>query len=595
MTLRSAGLMALIMALLGDFGIAQNSALAAAYKIKFVGVEDSALAKELRDSSQLVTLEKDKVDSEEALTRRAEDDLERLRPVMRAAGYYDAALSYDIDAHAEPWQVTVKVEPGEPYRLREVRLIAPGGTAPPLLEQFKPGDVGLEIGAIATSVAVVGAESKITHLYTERGWPLAKIASREAVIDRADHSMHVTYTLDAGAKASFGTTEISGLEAVDRRFVENQITWQEGEPYDSKKVDAVRQALIGSNLFSTVKLMPAEAVGPDGRIPMRLEVAERPPHSIGVGAYYNTSLGVGARGYWEHRNLFGAGELLRLELNAGQSIYGGLLRFKKPDFFGNRDLSLLSELSLGQENVNAYDRRIARAFAGVDFRYTPMITAGAGVEGIQSHVTDDVRTQDYALIGLPFYVKRDASNDLLNPTRGNREGLTIAPYTSISGTSISFVKSKLTVSGYQQIGPTDRFVLAAFGNIGSIAGATLDELPRDQRLYVGGGGSVRGYGYQKAGPLDVFGKPVGGLSSLEFGLELRTRITDTIGIANFVEGGTVYPHSFPQFDKHLFWGTGIGVRYYSPIGPIRFDIATPLHRRPQDGVVQVYISLGQAF
>ena len=157
------------------------------------------------------------------------------------------------------------------------------------------------------------------------------------------------------------------------------------------------------------------------------------------------------------------------------------------------------------------------------------------------------------------------------------------------------MKGKLTVSGYQQIGPTDRFVLAAFGNIGSIAGVSLDALPRDQRLYVGGGGSVRGYGYQKAGPLDIFGKPIGGLSSLETGIELRTRITDTIGIANFLEGGTVYDKSFPQFNKRLFWGTGIGVRYYSPLGPVRFDIATPLHRRHQDGLVQVYISLGQAF
>lgn len=595
MTLRSAGLMAVVMALLGDIGFAQSSALAAAYKTKFVGVEDSALMKELRDSSQLVSLEKDKADSEGALARRADDDLERLRPVMRAAGYYDADLSYDIDAHTEPWQVTVKIVPGEPYRLREVRLIAPGGPVPPLLDQFKPEAVGLEHGAVATSAAVVGAEAKITRSYTERGWPLAKITSREAVIDRADHSMHVTYTVDAGAQASFGATKISGLEEVDRRFVEEQITWQAGESYDSKKVDAVRQALIGSNLFSTVKLAPADSVGPDGRIPMHLEVAERPAHSIGLGAYYDTSLGVGARGYWEHRNLFGAGELLRLELNAGQSIYGGLLRFKKPDLFGDRNLSLLSELSLGQENVTAYDRRIARAFAGVDYHYTPMITAGGGVEALQSHVTDDVRSQDYALIGLPVYVKRDASNDLLNPTRGNREGLTLTPYTSVSGPSISFVKGKLTVSGYQQIGPTDRFVLAGFGNIGSVAGVSLDALPRDQRLYVGGGGSVRGYGYQKAGPLDAFGKPIGGLSSLELGLELRTRITDTIGIANFVEGGTVYAHALPQFDKRLFWGTGIGLRYYSPLGPIRFDIATPLHRRKQDGAVQVYISLGQAF
>jgi translocation and assembly module TamA len=592
-TLRSAGLVVL-MALLGDFGI-ESSALAAAYKTKIVGVEDSALAKELRDTSQLVNLEKDKADSEAALSRRAEDDLDRLRAVMRAAGYYDADLGYDVDTHAEPWQVTVKIDPGEPYRLREVRLVSPSGGAPPLIDHFKPSEVGLELGAIGTSAAVVGAEPRILRLYTERGWPLAKIAGREVVIDRADHSMHVTYTLDAGAKASFGPTEISGLQDVDRRFVEDQITWGQGEPYDSRKVEAVRQSVTASNLFSTVKLAPADTVGPDGRIAMRLELAERPPRSIGVGLYYDTSLGFGTRAYWEHRNFFGAGELLRAEINVGQSIYGGLLRLKKPDLLGNRDLGLTSELSLGQENVTAYDRRLARAFTGLDYRYDPTITVGAGLEALQSHVTDDVRTQDYALVGLPIYAKRDASNDLLNPTRGNREGITLAPYTSISGTSFSFARGKLGVSGYQQIGPTDRFVLAGFGNIGSTVGVSFRDLPRDQRLYAGGGGSVRGYGFQMAGPLDFRGKPIGGLSLLETGIELRTRITDTIGLANFVEGGTVYPHSFPQFDKRLFWGIGIGARYYSPLGPVRFDIATPLHRRHEDGLVQIYISLGQAF
>jgi translocation and assembly module TamA len=585
----------LLMALLGDFGIEGSALAATAYKTKIVGVEDRALAKELRDSSQLVKLETDKADSDAALSRRAEDDLDRLRAVMRAAGYYDADLGYDVDTHAEPWQVTVKIDPGEPYRLREVRLVSPGGGAPPLADEFKPESVGLELGAVGTSVAVVGAEPRILRLYTERGWPLAKLAGREVVIDRADHGMHVTYTLEAGAQANFGPTEISGLETVSRRFVEDQITWHEGEPYDSRKVEAVRQAVTASNLFSTVKLMPADAVGPDGRIAMRLELAERPPRSIGFGLYYDTSLGFGTRAYWEHRNFFGAGELLRAEINVGQSIYGGLLRLKKPDLLGNRDLGLTSELGLAQENVTAYDRRLARAYTGLDYRYDPRITVGAGVEALQSHVRDDVRTQNYALVGLPVYAKRDASNDLLNPTRGNREGITLAPYTSISGTSFSFARGKLSVSGYQQIGPTDRFVLAAFGNIGSTVGVSLAELPRDQRLYAGGGGSVRGYGFQMAGPLDFQGKPIGGLSLLETGIELRTRITDTIGIANFLEGGTVYPRAFPQVNKRLFWGTGFGVRYYSPLGPVRFDIATPLHRRHEDGLVQIYISLGQAF
>jgi translocation and assembly module TamA len=105
---------------------------------------------------------------------------------------------------------------------------------------------------------------------------------------------------------------------------------------------------------------------------------------------------------------------------------------------------------------------------------------------------------------------------------------------------------------------------------------------------------VRGYAYQRAGPLGPGDVPLGGISSIELGLELRYRITDSIGIAPFVEGGNVYPHSLPD-SLELFYGAGIGLRYYTLIGPIRLDLATPFTRRPGDDPIQVYISIGQAF
>ena len=106
---------------------------------------------------------------------------------------------------------------------------------------------------------------------------------------------------------------------------------------------------------------------------------------------------------------------------------------------------------------------------------------------------------------------------------------------------------------------------------------------------------MRGYGFQRAGPLDVFGNPIGGISSLDLGVELRTRINDTFGLVTFFEGGSVYDTTLPDLSQRLYWGTGVGLRYFSPIGPLRFDIATPLNRRPSDSIIQVYISLGQAF
>src|SRR5262249_53987670 len=150
------------------------------------------------------------------------------------------------------------------------------------------------------------------------------------------------------------------------------------------------------------------------------------------------------------------------------------------------------------------------------------------------------------------------------------------PFASLDSSSLNYLDARLSASGYQRLGSSDRFVLAGYGRIGSIAGVSQDDLPRDLRLYEGGGGSVRAYGFQRAGPLDVFGNPLGGVSSLVFGVELRTKITDTIGLVTFVDAGSVYDSSVPNPSQRLFWGPGIGVRYYSPIGPLRLDIATPV-------------------
>jgi translocation and assembly module TamA len=564
------------------------------YRTQIVVPGDPALASEMRSVSRLVAREDAKVDSELTLRRRAVADLDQLAAAARAAGYYDAELSYELDSKSRPWQVTVKVNLGAPYRLREVRVVTPQGGVPPLAERFDPAALGLELGMRARSAPILEAGEKLLHYYTTRGWPLAKVTGHEAIVDRADHSMHVTYTIAVGPSATFGKVEISGLEAVDRRFVLNRLAWKEGGRYDSSEVDTTEQTLVASNLFATVKITPGEKVGSDGRIPMRVAVTERPPRTIGSGLYYDTSLGFGARAFWEHRNLFGAGELLHLEATFAQSNLGLLAQFKRP-YFLMRGLDLRSEVSIDDLMTDAYDSKRATVFTGLDYDFGDKITGGLGAQFLNGHVDDDTGTQDYTLAGLPTYVRRDNTDDLLNPTRGTRLGLSATPYTSLSGSSLTFLNARLTVSGYQRLRSDDRFVLAGFGSIGSISGTSLDALPRDLRLYEGGGGSVRAYGYQRAGPLDSFDNPMGGLSSLVVSLELRAKITDTIGLVTFIDAGNVYDSTLPDLSQSLLWGPGVGVRYYSPIGPLRFDIATPGDRRSGDGIVQVYVSLGQAF
>jgi translocation and assembly module TamA len=563
------------------------------YRAQIIVPGDPTLAGQMEQISQLMAKQGD-VDSELALQRRAVADISRLEAAARAAGYYDAKLTYEIDTRRTPWQVTVHVALGQPYRLREVKILTPEGGVPPLAQHFNLADIGLALGMRAQSAPILAAEDTLQRFYSTRGYPLAKVTGRQAIVDRADQSMHVTYRVAAGPIARFGPSQISGLKSVGRRFVLNRVTWQQGERYDSHKVDATQQALVATNLFATVRVAPADTVGPNGQVTMLIDVTERPARTIGGGLYYDSSLGFGAKAFWEHRNLFGEGELLHLEGMAGQSTDSFLAQFKKPDVF-TKGLNLRVEGSLGTLNTDAYDTRQVKGFTGFDYAIDNQITAGLGLQAIVGHVNDDTGTQTYTIGGVPAYIRQDTTDDLLNPSRGTRLGLTATPYFDLDGNSPSFFQTKLSATGYQRLGSSDRFILAGFTNIGSIAGTSNASLPRDLRLYEGGGGSVRAYGFQRAGPLDQQGNPLGGISSFDMGVELRTKINDTFGFVTFLEAGTVYETAFPDFGERLYWGPGLGLRYFSPIGPLRFDIATPIDRRPSDSIVQVYVSIGQAF
>ncbi|MFZ3235860.1 MAG: BamA/TamA family outer membrane protein, partial [Stellaceae bacterium] len=193
------------------------------------------------------------------------------------------------------------------------------------------------------------------------------------------------------------------------------------------------------------------------------------------------------------------------------------------------------------------------------------------------------------------YVKLDTTDNLLSPTRGYRAQLSVTPSHIFSSPALNFVSNQVSASTYRQLGAGGRAVLAGRVALASLDGAPLAPLPADQRIYAGGGGSIRAYGYQMAGPLASNNDPIGGKSSLVLNLEARVKVTETIGVVPFVDAGSYYETSVPQLDHRLFYGVGLGLRYYTAFGPLRLDLATPLYRRSADSWIQVYVSLGEAF
>ena len=566
----------------------------APYKIDIAieGSKDKKLLAALQGASQLVALKDRPPPSNAALRRRAEEDLPRLQQAMNAEGYWQAKITYTLDTNKQPATVAVKVAPGPLYHLAKLEFVLQSGAPAPL--PLTPEQVGLAIGAPALSEPVDGANARIVSLYAQNGQPFAQVVDRKVVVDVATAAMSARYTIDPGAKARFGATTVNGLHRVAADFVTRRIAWTEGADYDKRKVEATRQDLVRSALFSSVQINHADHPASDGTAAMTIELIEGPPHSVGVGAGYNTNIGLGARTFWENRNLFGNGEDLNLSAGAAQRQLGVAGNFRRPDFLLPKQ-DLVADAELLREETDAYASRRARVFVGLEELMLPNFTLGGGVSIERTYLTDTTsHDENYLLLGMPLYVRRDTTDDLLDPTDGTRTTLTATPYHGLLGNTLNFLSMRAEERTYYRVGASEKSVLAFYGALGSIVGASLEQLPADKRLYAGGAGSVRGYGYQLAGPLDSFNVPIGGRSSLELGGEFRYRLTETIGLVPFLDAGTVFPTNLPN-KPSLFYSPGIGLRYYTAIGPIRLDLAFPLEKRPIDSPFQVYVSIGQAF
>jgi translocation and assembly module TamA len=198
-------------------------------------------------------------------------------------------------------------------------------------------------------------------------------------------------------------------------------------------------------------------------------------------------------------------------------------------------------------------------------------------------------------VGLPVSVTYDSTDSLLDPTQGVRATASIAPYPALLGSDPGIVVTKAQASTYYALDEEARYVLAGRIGFGSIVGADLAEIPANRRFFAGGGGSVRGYEYRTLGPKGPFGDPIGGRSLLEGSIEARIKITDTIGVVPFVDMGTAFEGSLPDFDERIRVSAGLGLRYYTGVGPIRLDVAFPVNRERGDSLAAVYISLGQSF
>lgn len=582
------------------------------YAVVFPGDLPPELADLLPEVSEAERQRNEPPDTRLGVRQRAERDVGRLQQALRAQGYFDARVGFTLEdperaprpgvlervgeALAEEPEVVIvfRVEPGPRYRFGELRVELTDN--PDGYPQPSPESLGLVAGEPALTQAVIDAEARLLRQAREAGFALAALGERDAVVDHATRTMDVTLRLAPGRRASFGEVAFTGAEGVEFSFLRGRVPFAEGQRYDPRLLEEAQRDLFDTDLFSAIIVRPAEELTLEGRLDTTFELRQRPPRSIGFSLGYQTDLGLDARLFWEHRNLLGAGERFRAQADLSLPLQSATTTFVKPDFLRTRQ-NLLADANLRHEDVEAYEAFSAGAGTALEREFSERLRASLGVALRYVEIEEqDIPRERFALLSLPGRVDWDFADDRFNPTRGGRVLASAAPFVDLLGPSRRFFKTRLTHTRYLKLADAPELVLALRGSVGALFGVSRDDVPADERFYAGGGGSIRGIGYQLAGPLDEDDEPRGGRSLAEGSVELRLRLANDLGAVLFLDGGTVFASSLPTGGEEVLFGAGPGLRYFTPIGPLRLDVGFPLNRRGGvDDAFQLYLSLGQAF
>ena len=586
------------------------------YTVALKPTGEAPLDKALVDTSNLVALREKAPLGPFALLTRARDDQSRLRDALGSFGYYNGAVAMriagrDIDDPALPAaieaatgsvEVAIDIQPGPEFKLRRVTLTGPGAASPEARAALLLAPRLLAPGQPARAAEIVSAQASMLEALRSSGHALAKVGAPNATLDPAAQSLDVAFEIDAGPQVDLGPITVAGLDRVNESYVRRRLLIHQGERFDPAKIEAARQDLASLGVFATVTAQAATTLDPARQIPIAIDVTERPRHVVAFTAAFSTDLGASAGVTWSHRNLFGNAE--RLDLGATATGAGGsaskrpgynvTAALTKPDVFV-RDQSVTISLQGVKESLDAYDRKAVLAGLQLTRKLSESWTVTAGLLAQQSRIVQERVTRDYTLIGLPLGVKYDSTGPegLFNPTNGIKAALIVTPTASLArGSNFTIVQA--TASTYFNLGAPGRSVIALRGTLGSIQGATTFLVPPDQRLYAGGSATVRGYKFQSIGPRFADLRPTGGTSLGAATVEYRQRFGESLGAAIFVDAGQVGTNSSP-FGGDIKAGAGIGARYYTPIGPIRLDLAVPLNKQKGDDAFELYIGLGQAF
>ena len=565
-----------------------------------------ALTEAVNEASQVRALQAQGQTDPQDLLAAARSDYARILAAMYARGHYSVDIRIQIDgreAAAIPVleaprsisTIRIAVDPGAPFRfgLARVQPLPPGTELP---QEFRTG-------AVAESGAVTSAVGVAIKAWRETGHAKAFVAALDVLADHAAKRLDVDVGLAPGPRLRFGHLEIVGEDRMRERRIRKIAGLPEGETFSETELRRAETRLRRTGIFASVALTEDDQVTAPDLLGVTATVVEQKPRRYSFGAEIASLDGLSLSASWLHRNLLGGGERLGVSADAtnigsGQSgvDYGLEVTLDRP---ATLTPDTTAGLVLGYSHEDEIDYNLDSVTFGLKFShvFSERLTARAGLTYDYVDGRDPGGAFTFRNLSLPLGVtwdKRDVAN---NPTKGFYLDAEAKPFAGF-GTTGSGLRATLDGRAYRSLGEPGKVVVAARVQAGAVLGSDLLETPRGDLFFSGGGGTVRGQPYRSLGIAVTrgFGPEflIGGKYFLAGSLEVRAKVSDKIGVVGFVDWGSIGLDGFTGEFAESHAGAGIGLRYDTGLGPIRFDVAAPISGTTGDGV-QFYVGLGQSF
>jgi translocation and assembly module TamA len=564
---------------------------------------DDGLLAAIRNTSLLVSAQDEGRVTGQDMLAAARGDYARILGVLYDEGYYsgvidisldgvEAASIAPLDAPQVVRKVVISVTPGPifKYSRADIAPVAPGTELPS----------GYHKGKIARTGDMKTAATSAVSGWRDVGYAKASVAETDITADHATNRVDSRITITPGPALRFGKLTTHGNKRLSDRRLHKIAGFPEGARFDPEELEDVRKRLRRSGIFSGITLSCSAFSRRSSGAALAIAAT-----SVSRGLYLPSSRSFSLTGYWINRNLFRGGERLRIDAEV-EDIGGdtGLdyllgLRIDRPATL-NADTTAYVEADIGSLQEEDYDLKFATFGLGFLWQPSDELTADVALQYRALRAEDDSGVTNFRLIALPMSLTLDMRDDKTDAHKGYYLQGGLVPFLGLQDETGTGAQVLAESRIYHSFGENDRFTLAGRARLGTVLGSDIDNTPRDYLFYSGGGGTVRGQPYESLGVEVIPGQdgPVktGGMSVVNLTAEARIQIREKIGTAFFVDAGRVWDDG--GFSGGTDWhaGAGAGIRYKTPIGPLRFDLALPLGGGyDDDSGLQVYIGLGQAF